>query len=384
MKMKNNNPDVVLKEFLKIEMPWIYIMKSIDMNECSEGDFKSVIEIYLKWKLYFLRGKCKNADVEEWRKKIKQEYKGLIDVDTGKLAREIYWELWGWKCEKSKSFAELNNKYFSCCLGGDTMNSVQNILNALTEYMFDDGGYSIKKEQKASIRFLCSLVLPSPDCNGDANEFIEDLESIKGLQKYMETYHTLGNLVLVPKGFNRARAQRTDDFWDFSLQVLKKEYFKFKEEFTRYINYFYLWDYVTREKDNDVYVYSIKSLEQDNSNLKKAQYKKRLEKKRISKEDAEQFFETACEYIERRGRFMTFILRLKKSESEEVREISEEFLSSIQKDKFLKECYEDGYEAALGELDKLLGKNNQDGQIQSAVTEINNLREKCGFPKNTN
>lgn len=79
----------------------------------------------------------------------------------------------------------------------------------------------------------------------------KDSELKSGLEKLAVFTHTIGNFVLVPYGFNKARYGSTRDYWDASLDILQKEGFIAKsgkhfenDNLVKYINIFFLWDYI--------------------------------------------------------------------------------------------------------------------------------------------
>ena len=137
-----------------------------------------------------------------------------------KNSKESLWEntdsgesknLWKWTNKDNKE--ENLDTYTS--FGGDTMNSF------LTTYNF---------------------------CKDSINE---DSELKSGLEKLAVLTHTIGNFVLVPYGFNKARYGSTRDYWDASLDILQKEGFIARsgkhfenDNWVKYINIFFLWDYI--------------------------------------------------------------------------------------------------------------------------------------------
>lgn len=381
MRMCEDAMKKVLKDFLDEKEPWTCVMEYKDMEgkkswnsmmELIEMEVKKkegneeelyTLKKYLIYKLYFMSSKCVYPKVEELSEKIKENYNGLQEADAGDLAKSIYEVLWNGKNEMMPN-GSLNKICFSTCYGGDTMNSVQHILNSLVKHMLKTEEYpqvkKMRKKRQISIRFLCYLMVHLSECD---QNFIKDLEDNNKLQAYIDQYHTLGNLVLVPKGFNTARASRAGDYWDFSLQLLKEEfsekdkYITSERGFNYYINYFYLWDYVTGEEDG---VYEVKNLFLND--VLKENYIKCLGKERISKDKLETFFKTTCEYIERRGQFMTILLRLKKAESEDkdMAEVCREFFKYIQGKRFLNKCHDNGYSVAIKKLRKLLKDSKVD------------------------
>lgn len=119
--------------------------------------------------------------------------------------------------------------------------------------------------------------------------------------------HTIGNFTLVPrmedkfeKGFNSYRGFKYGDYWDISLQHLLKDGFnKDKDKFQKYIDTFFLWDYVDEEynplslfmKYNDFTIrkLGIRFDEVDNNNY-------------------QNFLDNVEYAIKRRGKFMVYML----------------------------------------------------------------------------
>lgn len=207
-------------------------------------------------------------------------------------------------------------------------------------------------------------------------DFISDLKkNFDGIEKYVDAYHTLGNFILVPKYFNGLRNSKTNDFWDSSLVWLKKDgficlnalpkkskndntlvvcaqcekdekkeivtvsgerslndyltnydittvyHFK-KEYFTKYINYFFLWDYVKYfEHKNGIKEYIIKPLFPLHKHINEGSVLNHdswcglsdpndPDSMETLKENACEFMKNATNLIIRRGIFMTAMLRL--------------------------------------------------------------------------
>lgn len=122
--------------------------------------------------------------------------------------------------------------------------------------------------------------------------------------------------MLVPYGFNCARYCQTYDYWDASLKILVEEGFKTKkgllfkkENYKRYINYFFLWDYV--EKDG----YKAKP-------LFGTEIGKQARKPNGEKEITE-YLHNVNRYIRRRGIFMVAMLRIAKRSTNDYKKIME-------------------------------------------------------------
>ncbi len=226
------------------------------------------------------------------------------------LIYDVYEKLWGW--EHSDNFNYLKQKaLFSCRFGSDTMHSTQTILNIIItemaekypEYQFKDS-----PRARASVKKLIDLHAKHgskyTECLRAAYPILED---------YVVQYHTIGNFVLVPAYFNQYRGGfnlsidgfTTQDYWDLSLQYLRKNGFPEakskknekdvfdKSDFPRYINYFFLWDHVNPEgKPISLFDETVAVSEEK------------------SRTDCNAFMENVIFYIRRRGIFMVAMLKL--------------------------------------------------------------------------
>lgn len=218
--------------------------------------------------------------------------------DTCELTKLIYYYLWGWeKGKKAKNYFGnlliLQEK--SAVFGGDTMNSL--------------GITMVRYLKKRSVK----------DCKKKW-ESKKGMSVVKGLYDFALYTSCIGNFVLVPKGFNGHRGihPQIKDYWDLSLDYLafaeksawlstgeepiKQKYVKDNKAFVKYINMFFLWDYVDKS-------YQVKPLFDSHGD--------KLGAKLIpdgdvcpEEEEFEQYFITATEYIIRRGLFMAAMLKI--------------------------------------------------------------------------
>lgn len=188
------------------------------------------------------------------------------------LAREVYRALWEWQDvaeeEERKNIPYQLKKHQrygtsafddNMLMGPDTMNSMQYVLNEIGNIIVGEHEDLDKKRKgNVSIKFMLELYAEKLAGKEAGIKFIQLLHSIKGLKEYANQYHTIGNFILVPAGFNTFRAGKTMDDWGLSLQLLKhesEEVFKKnnihwnKQDYTKYINFFFLWDYVDKNKE---------------------------------------------------------------------------------------------------------------------------------------
>lgn len=185
------------------------------------------------------------------------------------LSREIYRLLWGFDdFDKSKKNIKINRYGLSdfnekILLGPDTMNTLASTFihqyndTDLVNYL----RYNLNKNK--SQRLSSSLISQGFDIEDKdkKEEFINKLKVNLQVAKQDKLYslwenfavysHTIGNMVLVPKGFNSYRGicSSLKDFWDLSLDCLKWNKGnisdnEFSENFKRYIDFFFLWEYV--------------------------------------------------------------------------------------------------------------------------------------------
>ena len=138
-----------------------------------------------------------------------------------------------------------------------------------------------------------------------------------------------------------------------------------KRNFTKYINYFYLWDYVESVNGE----YRVKPLFNSHSNIENGNVDNSLPWTNISNEQAlKQFLKNACENISKRGFFMSILMRLRGADNPKLKEISDEYFNIIQGD-FLNNVHMDGYNDAVTILLRLLenfdDKNDKDYKLLS-------------------
>lgn len=201
-------------------------------------------------------------------------------------------------------------------------------------------------------------------------ELLFELQKEPYFIRFADLYHTIGNMVLVPRRFNSGRYGKTFDFWDSSLVWLKNDGFAYgnqllfdKRNFTKYINYFYLWDYVESVNGE----YRVKPLFNSHSNIENGNVYNSLPWTNISNEqDLKQFLKNACENISKRGSFMSILMRLRSADNPKLKEISDEYFNIIQGD-FLHNVHMDGYNDAVTILLRLLenfdDKNDKDYKL---------------------
>ena len=292
------------------------------------------------------------------------------DGSDGKnvLTLDVYKKLWNWEKEYYSS-GVISTPNFQGEFGGDTMNSMQTTFNALMGYALSKSENSnLRQYQKNNYSFMDCLQIY---CNYP-KELLFELQKETDFIRFADLYHTIGNMVLVPRRFNSGRYGKTFDFWDSSLVWLKNDGFSYgnqllfdKRNFTKYINYFYLWDYVESVNGE----YRVKPLFNSHSNIENGNVDNSLPWTNISNEqDLKQFLKNACENISKRGSFMSILMRLRSADNPKLKEISDEYFNIIQGD-FLNNVHMDGYNDAVTILLRLLenfdDKNDKDYKLLS-------------------
>ena len=224
-----------LETFLKLEKPEEYDFKLLmyeyyeKYKEKHDGDKK-----YQKMLDELPKIAEAQDPIERWYlyKTLDQEYrpeKYRFDCDswndTCDLTTEIYQTLW-W--DKKIPWA---NSITSRNFSGDTMNSFATIFNAYAERTsFKDSYTSYNTEL----------------------EFREKVRNILG--EYVSRVSWIGNFILVPHNYSgsRGRSKELKDYWDLSLNNLltngdEQNWLSHTNlTFRKYINTFFLWDYVSK------------------------------------------------------------------------------------------------------------------------------------------
>ncbi len=299
-----------LKKFISMEKPWEYNFEF----ECEDEEYKKLepVERYFAYKI--TPGNTVYEKVNDYIDKHRR-YLKIYDADgSGKcfylLVHDIYNKLWGWE-RSNETFGNIKGWDSEAFWGCDTMNSVQTIFNSFARQLLE----SINGLPELKGKFSFNYIL---ECWLSNQNFKNCLNREQKFKNFLNAYHTLGNFVLVPAGFNGQRGtslkygeRKIDDYWDLSLEYLKDKdngYGDFKsDDFKKYINYFFLWDYVKIEKNS----YEIKPIGME---------------KLTDDRNLQEFFTEATKRILRRGKFMTAMLIIQSEESK-----GEKIYSDIQK-----------------------------------------------------
>lgn len=313
--------------------------------ECGMDDYSNLppIERWITYIATFAKPKEGYFPEEtiNFASEAEKKYRALSDCDgsgnkeNDNLIHEIYNVLFAWKNEGG-NFREVDA--FQCEFGGETMNS-------LFFPLIDHAGVEIKQipKEPAMTRFSRNHLMDYFVQKETHDKFLAVLQNTYGLIDYINSYHTIGNFTLVPSNFNAYRGGKFHDYWDESLKYLKKNGFdkaEFKEEdFTKYVNYFFLWDYIGKNG----------------------------EPKNLNPESGNRYFlRQTTKYIYRRGVFMVAMLNLHNL-------LGEEDYTELRKKVF---CESDrvysGYSDVI-DLLKLKLDNDSEAQmiLENCLNEIN-------------
>lgn len=309
-------------------------------NECDVEEYISK-DTYDKYFIYRATDKQYTDSLYENGKKFAESiasnamFSTLADCDgsgiTGnsKLIHDIYEKLWSWNKGKD-TFGKLSLGPWTCDFGGDTMNSVQTLLDMIiADIIYKPENVMLKDKKfprgKVSIRYMLEII--SVDCTRE--RLYDELNKIDGLKEYMKQYHSLGNFCLVPAQFNRWRGFNgaIKDNWSLSLKYLKKNGWANDfniSDFNKYINFFFLWDYY---KNNDVCI-----IDAENDYLK--------------------YIEDSNNFMHRRGKFIFMLLHLYEV-------LGENDFRKMQKEIFLKEKVYTDYNEVIKIIGEYLVKDNR-------------------------
>lgn len=310
-------------ENIKIGKMEMLPAKQVEEEKLHEFDFKYLMEEY--WRFYNEKmwDKFKKDQPSFWEKDIGEDpiklwyaYK-KIDENCGKYKRfdcdswnqtndlmdKIYDLLW------RELKAEWGVSSFRKKFGPDTMNSFATTFNALGNfkcYVESYEAYQKDEEFQKEVR------------REEVNDLLGDYAHLTGC---------LGNFTLVPKGYNgyRGTAKMLKDYWDLSLHNLRynRDQNDWLDQvdmcFNKYINMFFLWDYV----DEDYHVYPLfqshTALLKPEDNVLPRKYEQKQVKKQVN--EFEEFVKNVNIRIRRRGAFMIAMLRISQNGKEDYKKI---------------------------------------------------------------
>ena len=278
-----------------------------ELEEKTEHD-PILYDPILLWYIYRNIDKKTDKKNDENEKNVR-----LFDCDSwngsNDLMDEIYDRLWRnkmdeWGCSSS------HDKF-----GGDTMNSFATTFHAL----FCDGdSFLAYKNDIKSIE------------SEEKKKREEKKKFYDALREYAKLTGCLGNFVLVPKGFNgyRGLAGTIKDYWDLSLHELRCDRSgqgwldQVDMPFNKYINLFFLWDYVSGKKNGG---YRARPLFKSHEAIlmrEKMVLPRKADVEGAS-DDFSEFTKNANRCILRRGAFMSAMLRISAEDSDSYDKIVE-------------------------------------------------------------
>ncbi|MBD5083996.1 MAG: hypothetical protein HDT33_02740 [Clostridiales bacterium] len=211
-----------IKDFLKLEHPESFDFKDLERDLKSKGcDFE-------KWLTYKTSPKS-------------------FDCDCCTLALTIYRFLWGGgNIADGNRFWQLDifeNREF----GGDTMNSMA---ATLITYIGQHEKRNALVPQKGRMS-LTKIHDGFQRREENPNVWKDFLENGLPWGDFARNVGCIGNFVLTPRTFNMYRNRAARDCWDLSLELLRKgdtclygDDIWRKKDYEKYINFFFLWDYV--------------------------------------------------------------------------------------------------------------------------------------------
>lgn len=258
---------------------WIFSKKSIEEAHKYNFEFECENEEYIKMdslKRYFTykatAKNCRNSGYENGKRFAINAFDmlgelpdcdGSGDAQTPIccLTRSIYRILWSWQDYDGniERYGMIEQDIFDK-MGPETMHSAQTAINEIVcSVLSNENGDEYLKHKKGNVSINYILELYS---NPETKQiFIRDLKEIPFLEEFLCAYHTIGNFILVPSYFNPYRATIVNDYWDKSLSMLreKRDVWTYqtrgcsheiawdRKNFMKYINLFFLWDYIEEE-----------------------------------------------------------------------------------------------------------------------------------------
>ena len=319
--------------------------------------------------------------------------------------REIYRTLWNWRdlCRVEDvefKYATIRQFGFSCYerdikMGPDTMNSFWITFSAylISHYpdtyrwnnfkntvFFKEGENGKQRDRADRIKELV--------------ETDDDYIRSDKIKKFAELAHTVGNLVLVPAGYNGYRGTQPciKDYFDLSLanlvhgwdgpRYLGEDYQIRKQNFIKYINTFFLWDYV--DEDYEVLPLCESHRKQMEMQLKAG----RLEAKGVlpKKEEIDGLCNNINDRVCRRSLFMIAMLRITLGINADGKDVDLTYIydgkysdewadwkvsgvyKKIMEEVFLTEqIYAGGYDEVIGMIEDIISGNKDEQFVISAL-----------------
>ena len=176
-------------------------------------DVKNSIERYFIYKSQNIKNNNIYEGSKAYRDKNKTMSKSITDCDKCELSQDIYKKLWSKAIEYSEK-SMINGTL------GDTLTSVQHTLNMAFEIVLRND-----ETFKPYIKGKNSLALQIELLYFEHDKILSKISQISGLETFINRYHTIGNFMPVPEGFNENRSNfGKDDYIDVMLIKIKQWY----------------------------------------------------------------------------------------------------------------------------------------------------------------
>ena len=283
------------------------------------------------------------------------------------LVRKIYRKLWDWKDidadGKKQRYGTMGSNPW-VAVGPDTMNSFMTVFIHFSKETWNKG------VKYVSAKTLYEQLVKEDGCS--LEKYLENPDMTTRWKSFAVFTHSIGNFILVPAGFNGKRgiSPVIHDFWDLSLVYLKRRikettWLNEANAFTKYINYFFLWDYVgCTDGETD---YRVKSLLSESFRNGGTKYNDR----HIGVSDGDStmpnvekeipvFIDNALWAIKRRGIFMTAMLWLASAmEPEKYGELRDQV--------FMTDHRYGGYSDVIIEIEKIIEEKSIEEAVKNAI-----------------
>ena len=208
MRLGKGRVIMTVDEFLSLEKPEEYDFTEDWGNSLNQKQKESLREY---------------RTLEPWNKYFEYVRNDAIkDPDTNSmLLQEIYKNLW-----KDDEILGCCRKSEKARISGETMNSVNVTLNSLFAD-FIESPNDLRKfregRQRVSKKYISGLYFDNFKEKQD--KFKSYFKEYEHIEKYLSTYHTLGNFIPVPVGCNAPRGKSVvKDYWDLTLACIYNFY----------------------------------------------------------------------------------------------------------------------------------------------------------------
>ncbi len=181
----------------------------------------------------------KNSNISDKYLNLKSEY---LDKNTDTIRKYILYKTTFSYCDPDTNEGTLKDIYRKIwnleateTIFSDTMTSAQNIIAGFYTNVCRDEWEKYKnnynKENKNKIKYFSKSILEDLYKNKDQYKefkhyFIDKNDDSKIILDFLRHYHSLGNYIIVPYGFNSARSGSfaSHDMWDITLMKIKQYY----------------------------------------------------------------------------------------------------------------------------------------------------------------